>query len=87
MNEIAFAAEDGGQAFGLAGADNVVDPRWVDLEHFPVEEENCAEGLALGGGRNVVVDGEVSEETVEAYGAARPSGVSPSLILGFGGLR
>ncbi len=63
-----FAAEDGGQALGLAGADDVVDPGRVELEDLAVEEEDGAEGLALGGGGDVVVDGEVGEEAVDLAG-------------------
>ena len=54
-----FAAEDGGEPLGLTGSDDVVDPRRVDFEHFTIEEKDGAQRLSLGGGGDVVVDGEM----------------------------
>ena len=64
--------EHGGQALGLAGADQVVDPRGVELEDLAVEEEDGAEGLALGGGGDSSADGEVGEEGVDLVGGELP---------------
>ena len=63
-----FAAEDGGQPFGLAGANDVLDPRRIDLENLTIEEEDGAEGLSLGGGGDVFIDGKMSEKPVDLVG-------------------
>ncbi len=63
-----FTAENGGEPFGLAGADDVFNPWRFDLEDVPVEKEDGAEGLALGGGGDVVLDGEVGKKAVEVVG-------------------
>ena len=40
----------------------------VEVEDRTVEEEHGTEGLVLGGGRDVVVDGEGSEEGLNVVG-------------------
>jgi len=57
-----LSAEDGGKSLRLAGADDVVDPRGIEFEDFAVEEEDGAEGLPVGRGGDVVVDGEVGDD-------------------------
>jgi hypothetical protein len=63
------ASEDGGEAFGAAGADGV--DHFVDRcsQDGPEEEQDCAEGLVLGGGGDLAFDGEVREESADVGGA------------------
>jgi hypothetical protein len=63
-----FAAEDGRQALGLSGADEVIDPGYFLSEDFSIEEEQGGEGLALGGGCDMLFDCEVGEEAVDLFG-------------------
>jgi hypothetical protein len=42
------------------GPDDVVEPR--ELDALSIEEEQGAQGLVLGGGRDVVVNGESGQE-------------------------
>ena len=59
-----FAAEDGGEALGTFGGGE--DDRFdFFVEDFAVEEEEGAEGLVLGGGRDVTVVGEVEEKGLD----------------------
>ena len=51
-----------GQMQGPLGADDVVEPRKLDAEHLAVEKEQGAQGLVLGGGRDLVVNGERGQE-------------------------
>jgi hypothetical protein len=45
-----------------AGADEVVEPGQILLEHFAVEEQERPERLILGGGSDLPVDGQRGEE-------------------------
>jgi hypothetical protein len=56
------AGEDGGEAFGASGADGVDRLFEGFAEHGSEEEEDGAEGLVLGGGGDLAVDGKVGEE-------------------------
>jgi len=56
-----FAREDDRQVRGAAGA-GWLDCAEVLLEDFAVEEEDGGEGLVLGGGGDIFLDGQVSEE-------------------------
>ena len=57
--------QHGGQAFGLSGAQRVNWRARVLPEHSPVQEEQSAEGLILGGGRHVLCDGQMGEESFD----------------------
>jgi hypothetical protein len=63
------AAEDGGEAFGAAGANGVDGLIDGALEDVPEEEEECVECLVLGGGGDLALDGEVCEEGADVRGA------------------
>jgi len=39
------------------------------VEHLTVEKEDRGEGLSLGGGRDIPVDGELREELVDLFGS------------------
>lgn len=54
--------EDGGQVLGRLGAGGLDGGVEGAIEDFAVEEKKGAEGLVLGGGGDVVIDGEVGEE-------------------------
>ena len=54
--------EDDRQVRGLPGADEVNSFINVLLQDVTVQEENGREGLGLGGGGDMAVDGQVSEE-------------------------
>ena len=41
---------------------------WIELEDVTIEEKDGAQRLSLGGGGDVVVDGEVGEEAIEVVG-------------------
>jgi hypothetical protein len=56
------ACEDGGEGFGAVGAHELSGEVEFEVEDGAVEEEQSAERLVLGGGRDVVVDGEGGEE-------------------------
>src|SRR5262245_450948 len=42
--------------------DDVVEPRQLDVENVAVQEEQCAQRLVLGRGRDLAVDGERGQE-------------------------
>jgi len=65
------AAEDGGHAVGLAGADVLEGEGDLGAEDMAVEEEDGAEGLVLCRGGDLFVDGKVSEEALDVRGAHR----------------
>ena len=69
------SGEHGGKSVGAPGAHGV--ERELDLleENLAVEEEQGAEGLVLGGGGDVLVDGQVGEEGFDLE-AAHGSGVA-----------
>ena len=54
--------QDDGQMLGPLGADDVVEPRELDAEHLAIEEEQGAQRLVLGGGRDFVVNRERGQE-------------------------
>jgi len=61
-----FFGEDGGEAIDLGGMDFVVNRLF---QQFVVGEEEGLEGLVLGGGGDVFVDGQVGEEGLDFGGA------------------
>ena len=61
--------QDGGQALGFLGADGINGVVELLVEHFAVEEEQGAEGLILGGGGDVPLDGQVGQEGLDLRGA------------------
>ncbi len=56
--------EDGGKALRAVSADGVNGVVQFFLEDFAIEEEDGGEGLVLGGGSDVFLDGEVGEEVL-----------------------
>jgi hypothetical protein len=66
--------EDDREAGGLFGADEVYAFVNVLLEDAAVEEEEGGEGLVLGGGGDVAIDGKVGEESGD-FGRAQVFGV------------
>jgi hypothetical protein len=54
---------------GPLGANDVVEPRKLDAEHLAVEKQQGAQGLVLGGGRDLVVNGERRQERGDLGGA------------------
>ena len=58
-----------GEVQGPLGPDDVVEPRKLDAEHLVVEKEQGAQGLVLGGGRDLVVNGERRQERGDLGGA------------------
>ena len=83
------AREDGGEVLGTLGALEAVERGQVEFEHLAVEEDEGAEGLVLGGGRDAATHGEVVEEggdlgsahltrvtaVVKAYERAHPADI------------
>lgn len=59
-----FPGEDGGQAFGLLGAQGVNGSQ-VLVKHLAVEEEEGAERLILGGGGDVLRHRQVGQEGLD----------------------
>ncbi len=57
-----FLGHDGRQALGALRANGIDRVFEIFLEHFPVEEEQGAERLILGGGRHVTIDRQMVEE-------------------------
>ena len=66
------AREDRGEVLGALGALETVERRQVEFEHLAVEEDQRAEGLVLGGGRDAAAQGEVVEEGGDLDGAHLP---------------
>jgi len=66
------AREDGGEVLGTLGALEAVERGQVEFEHLAVEEDEGAEGLVLGGGRDGATQGEVVEEGGDLGGAHLP---------------
>lgn len=64
-----LGGEDGGQAALAAGGLDAVEVSKFDTEDLAVEEEEGAEGLVLGGGGDVALNGEVCEEAPDVIGA------------------
>ena len=56
------AGHDDGYVLRAPGADEVVEPGQVLIEHFAVEEQQRPERLILGGGGDPPVDGQRGEE-------------------------
>jgi len=50
--------EDDRQPLGAMGAHDAVQPGKVDREHVPIEKEERAQRLVLGGRRRAAVDGQ-----------------------------
>ena len=63
------AGEDGGKAFGAFGRGGEKDRVKFFLEDCAIEEEDGRESLVLGGGGDVLFDGEVGEEGLDFWGA------------------
>jgi hypothetical protein len=59
------AAEDGGQAARLAGADDLVEPNEFGLEDVAVEKEDRGQRLTLSGNGDAAFLGKMGEEAVE----------------------
>lgn len=67
-----FLCQHGGQAFGLSGAQRVNRRARGLPEPFPAQEEQSAEGLILGGGRHVLCDGQMGEESLDLCATQLP---------------
>jgi hypothetical protein len=63
------AGEDDRQAHGAFRAHDPVEPRQVDLQHVPVQEQEGAQGLVLGGGGHPAIDRQRGEEAGHFRGA------------------
>jgi len=63
------------QALRLFGPDDIRQGVKFLLQDFPVEEEDGAEGLALGGGGDVAFDSQMGEEG-DDFGRAQVFGVA-----------
>ena len=63
------AAEDDGQPLGALGTHDAVEPGKVDLQHVAVQEQEGAQGLVLGRGRDVAAHGQRGEEAGDLWGA------------------
>ncbi len=61
-------AQDCGQVLGLAGTNDIFNPRGIDLKDVAVEEEDGAQRLTLGGGSDVLLYGKVGEEAIDLVG-------------------
>lgn len=62
------AGHDDGQVVRAPGADEVVEPGQVLIEHLPVEEQPRPERLILGGGGDPPVDDQRGEELGDLRG-------------------
>jgi hypothetical protein len=51
---------------GPLGPDGLVEPGPVDAEHLTVEKEQGAQGLVLGGGGDLPLNGERGQEWIRA---------------------
>lgn len=69
------AVEDGGEVYGAPGGGEVAQVQFFSAQHFLVEEEQGVEGLVLGGGGDVALDGEVVE-IGDDFGLAHLFGVA-----------
>lgn len=74
-----LVGEDGGEGFGFFGADDVGGELDVLVEDVAVEEEDGGERLVLGGGGDVLFDGEVGEEGLN-FGDAHFFGVAFAVV-------
>jgi len=61
--------EDGGQMLRLFGAQGLDGGIEFPAEHLAVEEEEGGEGLVLGGGGDMFLDGQVGEKGFDLLGA------------------
>lgn len=64
-----LASEDDRQGLGPLRPDDLVEPRQVDTQHRPIEEEQGAQRLVLGGRRDPVLDGERGEKRADLRGS------------------
>ena len=53
-----LAGQHHGQMHGPLGPDDVVEPGQLEAEHLAVEKEQGAQGLVLGGSRDLPLNGE-----------------------------
>jgi len=67
--------EDDRQTLGLFSADDVERLVYADLQDFAVEEEKGAEGLGLGGGGDLFLDGQMGQKGGN-FGRAHGFGVT-----------
>jgi len=58
-----------GKCTGPLGPDDLVEPGQVDAEHLAVEKEQGAQGLVLGGGGDLPLNGERGQECGDLRGA------------------
>ena len=75
--------QDEGQAFGPARAAGV-DARQFDAEHLLIKEQQGEQGLVLGAGGDMAVDGQVGEEPLDlrrAHGAGVAHAVEADELL------
>lgn len=86
-------AEDDGDVFGAFGAHGVDGEVERLFEHAAVEEEDGVEGLVLGGGGDLFLGGEVSEEVFDfglahvdrvAFAVEGDEAPDPIHVLSFG---
>jgi hypothetical protein len=71
-------AEHGGEMLGALGALEAVEVGYGEVEDATVEEEEGTEGLVLGGGGGVALDGEMIEESGD-LGGAEGAGVAAAV--------
>ena len=64
-----LARQDYWQTFRALGPDDAVEPRQVDLENVPVEEEEGAKRLVLRGRGDAPIDGQRAQEARDLGGA------------------
>jgi hypothetical protein len=63
------AGQDDGQPCGALGAYDAIEPREVHLQHVAVQEQQRAQGLVLGRGRDVAIDSQRGQEPRDLRGA------------------
>ena len=64
-----LVGEDDGEGLGFFGADGIRGDIHLDVKNVAVEEEDSAEGLVLGGGGDMTLDGEMCDEGLDLIGA------------------
>jgi len=63
------AGQDDGEVFRALGPDHAIKPGQVLLQDVAVEEQERAQRLVLGGGRDFALDGQGTEEARDLGGA------------------